>query len=427
MRNFFRNQHKAARMETLSYEALFDDAHDALYELDGAKLARTLLRLKDVLPADREDEWLWDAYDGKPFLELAAEFGSAEVVEALLEIEGMQVDLQGRDEETALGSATYHGRKSVMHLLLSRGASPNGGTYGYLPLHLAAEKLRVDILDILLANGADPNVMTSHRPGMTDYYHTDIVSETPLMMVCSQQINGNFDPLSLYLQEQCAIMLIKAGALPNFWNSDGVDALELAIKNQPRLCRMLMIAGAELSCATVALLRKEPEAYAACLEGARWRANELSPVLADTSIKDALAASCYSSASDPPHRGRWRSKILQVSAAAASVASDHGRFGIISQLVDAACACAAARAAKHAALFAAEECFGLLRDPFLSEEATTPTVTTIRFALAAARFSECQRYSELLASEERAALSEVSIALINTNSTVRTLETLERE
>jgi ankyrin repeat protein len=44
-------------------------------------------------------------------------------------------------------------------LCLKQGADPNASTNGWKPLHVAAENLHVDVVDVLLANGADPNLL----------------------------------------------------------------------------------------------------------------------------------------------------------------------------------------------------------------------------------------------------------------------------
>jgi cytohesin len=73
-----------------------------------------------------------------------------------------RADLNHRDgffQQTPLFSAAANGRKDVVELLLAKGANANDkGNFGSTVLHLAAINGHKDVAKLLIANNADYNI-----------------------------------------------------------------------------------------------------------------------------------------------------------------------------------------------------------------------------------------------------------------------------
>jgi uncharacterized protein len=99
--------------------------------------------------------------DGWTALHLAAAFGTPEAVKILLQ-NGAAVDAVSKNPQTnqPLHAALALGRNpETIRLLLEAGASPNARqTGGYTPIFSAATANRRDLVDILIAHGADPAI-----------------------------------------------------------------------------------------------------------------------------------------------------------------------------------------------------------------------------------------------------------------------------
>jgi ankyrin repeat protein len=155
--------------------------------------------LAEARAAGRDAVTRSDAY-GNLLLPLAASArGSREIVELLL-AEGIDVDVMGRDGDTALWHAVEDGLPEIVQVLLEHGADPNlrpagkgwappivmardpgivrlllehgadpnlEGPEGVRAVHLAAHARQGQILELLLARGADP------AAGTTDVHFLD--------------------------------------------------------------------------------------------------------------------------------------------------------------------------------------------------------------------------------------------------------------
>lgn len=103
----------------------------------------------------------WDAYKQtmihEPTLAAAARANDVVLLEALLEREGVEIDAQDARGYSALMLAAYCGNLEVAELLLARGANPNGTDHaGNSILMGAAFKGHVGLVQCLLRHGADP-------------------------------------------------------------------------------------------------------------------------------------------------------------------------------------------------------------------------------------------------------------------------------
>ncbi|UKZ82545.1 hypothetical protein TrVFT333_010334 [Trichoderma virens FT-333] len=129
-----------------------------------------------------------DRYDDTP-LHLAVKNGHLKAVSYLLDI-GSSINTRGRDSRTPLFQAAYAGEVDIVAELLDHGADPEIlGDYGWYPLHAAADNLKItqlfinkktniniqmqdlwtplhlsvnwqerEVTQLLLENGADPNI-----------------------------------------------------------------------------------------------------------------------------------------------------------------------------------------------------------------------------------------------------------------------------
>jgi ankyrin repeat protein len=99
------------------------------------------------------------AADGFHPLGLAAFFGNKETVEALLQA-GADVNQQSREtmKVTALHSAAAARRPDIVALLLAKGANPNvRAQAGLTVFHAVAVSGQIDVAEMLLTHGGDVN------------------------------------------------------------------------------------------------------------------------------------------------------------------------------------------------------------------------------------------------------------------------------
>jgi len=139
-----------------------------------------------------------------PLLE-AADEGSLETLNFLLE-SGADINWhQGPNSPTALSMAASEGKKDCLLALLNAGADMNGFGESLPPLHAAAKEGKTDLMHALITRGADVN-------------QSDAVGRTALMYAASE---GLGDPVSL---------LISSKANPNLSDYTGMRAVEFALE-----------------------------------------------------------------------------------------------------------------------------------------------------------------------------------------------------
>jgi len=120
-------------------------------------------RVRALIAADAT---LLNSYapDGFFPLALAVFFGNAETAAALLDA-GADVNQQSRESMriAALHSACAARRLDLVQMLLSHGADPNArANAGLTPLHSAAGSGQVDLATLLLSAGADIHMADDH-------------------------------------------------------------------------------------------------------------------------------------------------------------------------------------------------------------------------------------------------------------------------
>lgn len=151
--------------------------------------------------------------NGNSLIHLAAMNGMAEVIDAILTRQIIDIDKKNNNGETALRLALKQGSVSCVSVLLDGGADAKiPDAHGYTPLELASSKGSVDIVRMLL--GTMPN--------------KDQLGE-PLQEAA---IEGHVEIVTL---------LLDAGADKNYTNSSGNSALQFAaFWNQDRVVEVLL-------------------------------------------------------------------------------------------------------------------------------------------------------------------------------------------
>jgi len=162
----------------------------------------------------------FDAGGFTPLL-FAARHGAVESARVLLEA-GADVNDTGADGNSALVLAAMSGHETLARYLLERGADPDADGAGYTALHAAILRTQPDLVEALLARGANPNsrlVRSTPVPRWT-YQHIFTLREkgaTPLMLAAK------------YLEPALIRMLAEAGADSLLPMEDGTTVLMAAV------------------------------------------------------------------------------------------------------------------------------------------------------------------------------------------------------
>jgi ankyrin repeat protein len=138
---------------------------------------------------------------GNPIIMQAVRDGAWTVFDLLLKHPGTDINILNGYQETPLMYVSLVGDLNRAKALVARGATIN--QLGWTPLHYAAAKGQLPVIEFLLQQGALPN---SPAPN----------GESPIMMAASA---GAIDSVQL---------LIKAGADPTAIDMNGNDAITIA-------------------------------------------------------------------------------------------------------------------------------------------------------------------------------------------------------
>ncbi|MGD1085643.1 MAG: ankyrin repeat domain-containing protein [Verrucomicrobiota bacterium] len=184
-------------------------------------------------PTDKEDEEIRDLqtmlqnspdiFKNNGELERAANLGQLRVAAFLLD-HGVDVDADVSGD-TPLYDAAQNGQKTMVELLLSRGADVNArDASGETALLTATERGLQSVVEVLLAHRADVNLAFTKMNG----------EQTPLH-VAAQRGYANLVNL-----------LLAAGANPNVKDSQGLTPLDYAVeKGSPEIVKSLLAAKAD--------------------------------------------------------------------------------------------------------------------------------------------------------------------------------------
>lgn len=150
---------------------------------------------------------------GEPGLLMAVRESMIKVVEVLLKAPKIQVESRSAQDESPLMLAAINGLTEVCKQLIAADADVNKP--GWTPLHYAATKGHLDIMNLLLENNA---YIDAESPNGT----------TPLMMAAQ------------YGTPEAVNLLLNAGADPLARNGQGLKALDFAIRaDRPDAIRLL--------------------------------------------------------------------------------------------------------------------------------------------------------------------------------------------
>jgi ankyrin repeat protein len=157
---------------------------------------------------------------GSTPLLFAARSGDAQSAKLLLAA-GADANDSLPDGTGALVLAAHSGHRGVALALLDKGADPNDLGIGYTALHAAILRSDLDLVKALLAHGANPNIrMTKATPvrrNSTDYFLlAPLIGVTPYLLAAK------------FLEPQIMQALVAGGADPKITMPDGATALMLA-------------------------------------------------------------------------------------------------------------------------------------------------------------------------------------------------------
>lgn len=150
-------------------------------------------------------------------------------VAALLIERGAKVDSRNAEGMTPLLVAASNGNVEVAALLLKAGADPlaEDVTHQQTPIHFAAVTGKLEFLKLILANGIDINLRSTHN------------GETPLYYATRQSLMS----AEMDKRIQAVEFLLANGADPNVADKDGKTPYQIA--QQPKVRELLLKFGAK--------------------------------------------------------------------------------------------------------------------------------------------------------------------------------------
>ena len=176
--------------------------------------------------------------------------------------EGIDVNAQDQNGDTALIYAAGHCSANIVELLIRNGADVNRAAYdGFTPLMNAATYNQTDNANILYNNGAEINSKTVMQWTALDFAIINqnaqmcnflIDKEANLNNICKADDGEEFSIIRLAISDgtdEILNLLIEAGIDVNKADSYGRYPLHYAaVFNKPNSVRLLVRAGADLEC-----------------------------------------------------------------------------------------------------------------------------------------------------------------------------------
>jgi ankyrin repeat protein len=151
--------------------------------------ARLLLAAGADANAAAQDRGFELEHPGDAPLHLAVSEGHTDLVSLLID-SGADTEAHNRQSLTALCSAVYRGQLEMVKLLMAKGVDPNNASPDNyfcrgLPLGIAVEKGAFDIVEALIAGGANVNVgdasgWTPLHVAVTSYYSSAVEEALPM-------------------------------------------------------------------------------------------------------------------------------------------------------------------------------------------------------------------------------------------------------
>lgn len=170
----------------------YDDFFSAIKTDDASAIDKLLRRGFDPNTPDAK---------GVPGLLLAVREPSPKVIKVLLKSPKINAEVRNAKDESALMFAAINGQLDIATALIEAGADVNKP--GWAPLHYAATKGHVAMIELLLENDA---YIDAESPNQS----------TPLMMA------------AMYGTAESVKVLLEAGADPSIKNEQGLTAIDFA-------------------------------------------------------------------------------------------------------------------------------------------------------------------------------------------------------
>jgi ankyrin repeat protein len=167
-------------------------------------------------------------YHGTPPLHMAAMGGQKTMVELLLS-RGANVNARDGSGETALLTSARIGYWAVFEVLLAHNADVNARAQGRTALSYAAENGNLEMVKMLLATKADPNLEGPLHFAI--WKQNAAISELLLNAGANPDQPANWTPLDVAVRNHDLVavkLLLGHGAGPNIKNVSGSTALEVA-------------------------------------------------------------------------------------------------------------------------------------------------------------------------------------------------------
>ena len=160
-------------------------------------------------------------HGGSSPLLFAARQGDIETAQVLIEA-GADVDDQAASGTSALVVAAHSGHGPLGLYLLKQGANPNAADAGYTPLHAAVLRSQVQLVEALLAYGANPNTLLEHgTPGRR--FSADYSLRYQLIGANALWLAAKYGELEIFR------MLLTHGGDPLITPAGGMSALQAAM------------------------------------------------------------------------------------------------------------------------------------------------------------------------------------------------------